>query len=319
FGQLGERLDALLIVADQTLDFDAGNVVARPVDPVGRREQRDRGGNSGQHENGGRHAPKGQLPPYAAAVDDGIGIERHGRGPSVIRAACNAGHSWHGDVEKENPRAHRPGVRFLGPGSAVRHVVLHRCRGRPHSSSFSAPARCLSAAPRMSPSEAPESAEPYCASASFSSATSSALIETPTLWVLRSNWVTRASTFWPTAKRSGRCSPRSRARSARLMKAERSVPTMFTSMPASFTSVTSQVTTEPFFISPAAPLAIGSPCSCLTPSEMRSFSTSTSSTWARTTSPFLYSSITCSPGRFQSRSERWTMPSTSPSRPRNRP
>jgi hypothetical protein len=27
----------------------------------------------------------------------------------------------------------------------------------------------------------------------------------------------------------------------------------------------------------------------------------------------------CSPGRFQSRSERWTMPSTSPSRPRNRP
>ena len=55
------------------------------------------------------------------------------------------------------------------------------------------------------------------------------------------------------------------------------------------------------------------------PSEMRSFSTSTSSTCALTLSPFLYSSITCSPGRFQSRSERWTMPSTSPSRPRNRP
>ncbi len=52
---------------------------------------------------------------------------------------------------------------------------------------------------------------------------------------------------------------------------------------------------------------------------MRSFSTSTSRTWAFTMSPFLYSSITCSPGRFQSRSERWTMPSTSPSRPRNRP
>ena len=38
--------------------------------------------------------------------------------------------------------------------------------------------RALSAAPRMSPSEAPESAEPYCAIASFSSATSSALIDT---------------------------------------------------------------------------------------------------------------------------------------------
>jgi len=52
--------------------------------------------------------------------------------------------------------------------------------------------------------------------ASFSSAISRALMETWTLWVRRSNWVTRASTFWPTAKRSGRCSARSRARSARL-------------------------------------------------------------------------------------------------------
>ncbi len=34
----------------------------------------------------------------------------------------------------------------------------------------------------MSPSVAPESEEPYCAIASFSSATSSALIETVTLW-----------------------------------------------------------------------------------------------------------------------------------------
>src|ERR1700751_3305140 len=41
--------------------------------------------------------------------------------------------------------------------------------------------RCLSAVPRMSPSVAPESEEPYCAMASFSSATSSALIETCTL------------------------------------------------------------------------------------------------------------------------------------------
>ncbi len=67
---------------------------------------------------------------------------------------------------------------------------------------------------------------------------------------------------------------------ARLMKAVNSVPTIFTSRPHSFTSVTSQVTTEPFLMSPAPDSAgaNGSPASCLTPSEMRSFSTSTSRT-----------------------------------------
>ncbi len=54
--------------------------------------------------------------------------------------------------------------------------------------SLSLSARCLRAAPRISPSEAPESEDPYWAMASFSSATSSALIDTATLRVLRSNW-----------------------------------------------------------------------------------------------------------------------------------
>src|SRR5674536_33172 len=49
--------------------------------------------------------------------------------------------------------------------------------------------RCLSAVPRMSPSVAPESEEPYCAMASFSSATSSALIDTCTLRAFLSNWI----------------------------------------------------------------------------------------------------------------------------------
>src|SRR5207253_6674236 len=53
--------------------------------------------------------------------------------------------------------------------------------------------RCLSAVPRISPSVAPESEEPYCAMASFSSATSSALIETCTLRAFLSYWITRAS------------------------------------------------------------------------------------------------------------------------------
>src|SRR5690606_23387518 len=52
----------------------------------------------------------------------------------------------------------------------------------------------LSAAPRMSPSEAPESVEPYWATASFSSAISSALIDTVTRPDFLSSWVMRAST-----------------------------------------------------------------------------------------------------------------------------
>src|SRR3569623_566717 len=56
-------------------------------------------------------------------------------------------------------------------------------------------ARFLSAVPRMSPSVAPESEEPYCAMASFSSATSSALIDTWPLRAFLSHWITRAPTF----------------------------------------------------------------------------------------------------------------------------
>lgn len=54
--------------------------------------------------------------------------------------------------------------------------------GLNYSSPFSSflPPRFLSAAPRMSPSEAPESDDPYCATASFSSAISRALIDTET-------------------------------------------------------------------------------------------------------------------------------------------
>src|SRR5258706_13245667 len=60
------------------------------------------------------------------------------------------------------------------------------------------------AAPRMSPRLAPESDEPYCATASFSSATSRALIERPILRPALSAEVTSASSLLPTPKRSGR-------------------------------------------------------------------------------------------------------------------
>ena len=75
----------------------------------------------------------------------------------------------------------------------------------------------FSAAPRMSPSDAPLSLLPYCATACFSSEICSALIE-KVGFLPRSKPGDLASNFWPTWKRSGRCSSRSRPRSMRLMK-----------------------------------------------------------------------------------------------------
>src|SRR3569833_74328 len=145
----------------------------------------------------------------------------------------------------------------------------------------------LRAAPRMSPRLAPLSEEPYCSPASFSSEISRALMERETLRLALSTLVTRASTFSPLPKRSGRWSLRSRARAARRMK-ERTPPSSSTSMPPSFTSVTVPVTTW-FFLRappPAPALSIGSLYSCLMPRLTRSFSTSMSSTLALTIWPF---------------------------------
>src|SRR5690606_24975180 len=63
--------------------------------------------------------------------------------------------------------------------------------GRGHGAWAQLPPCFFSAAPRISPSDAPESVEPYCATASFSSAISSALIDTVTLRVFLSKAVTR--------------------------------------------------------------------------------------------------------------------------------
>src|SRR6516162_3932671 len=285
---------AILIAPDQARDGQACDVGADAKTIIAVAGQSGRAGNTEHDQDNRRDPPEGELPPHATAINDEIGIKRHGFYPYLRFLSEPFLHRWHA-----------PPVPYSA--SSLSPVSL------------SSPLR-LSAVPRMSPKVAPESDEPYWAIASFSSATSSALIETDTRRERRSNWVTRASTFSPTAKRSGRCSERSRASSERLMKAVNSVPTILTSMPPSFTSVISQVTTAPFFRSPAAGSAAAAPSeSCLIPSEMRSFSTSTSSTCALTLSPFLYSSMTCSPGRFQSRSDKCTMPSTSPSSPRNSP
>src|SRR3546814_3345019 len=103
---------------------------------------------------------------------------------------------------------------------------------------------CFSASPRISPSDAPESEEPYCATACFSSAICNALIE-KLGFLLRSKPITIASTFWPVWKRSGRCSSRSRPRSLRLMKPVAPSSPAWTSRPPSRTSRTVTVTVAP--------------------------------------------------------------------------
>ena len=131
-------------------------------------------------------------------------------------------------------------------------------------------------------------------------------------------WVTTASTMSPAAKRSGRCSLRSRERSARRMNAVTSVPEIFTSMPASFTSTTSQVTVAALLESGGRLDGIGRE---LLDAEADALllGIGLKHLTARTVSPFLYSLIASSPGRCQSRSDRCTIPSISPSRPTNRP
>ena len=117
----------------------------------------------------------------------------------------------------QSPRA--PGSLRVNSDRAGRLAPSHSA----YSSAFS---RFLMAALKMSPSEAPESDEPYCATACFSSAISSALIDTVMRRAALSRLVTAASTLSPTLKRSGRCSERSRDRSERLMKVVMSLSAM---------------------------------------------------------------------------------------------
>ncbi len=126
----------------------------------------------------------------------------------------------------------------------------------------------------------PSRDEPYWATACFSSAICSALIEKFGFFE-RSKPITRASNFWPTWKRSGRCSSRSRPRSVRLMKPVAPSSPTWTSSPPSCTSSTVTVTVSFLLTPPDAAghrrrAALGDPprSSCFMPSEMRSFSTS---------------------------------------------
>ena len=147
----------------------------------------------------------------------------------------------------------------------------------------------------MSPSEAPESEEPNWAIASFSSATSSALIDNVTRRALRSNWVTRASSLSPTEKRSGRWSARVACElGAADEGAEISIDDL--DVDAGILHF-HDLAGHDLTLADLTRIGEGNRRrAALMPSEMRSLSTSTSSTWARTMSPFLNSSMTCSPG-----------------------
>ena len=73
-----ERLDALLIAADQPGDRDARDRAAEaaPVRPPCARHRGDRadGGDDDEHR---QHTPERQFAPHAAAIDDLVRIERH--------------------------------------------------------------------------------------------------------------------------------------------------------------------------------------------------------------------------------------------------
>ena len=73
-----ERRDAILVTADQALHGDAGDIVAARQQPAAG-HQRDACANQrDEHDQQRADAPEGELAPHAAAIDDGIGIERHG-------------------------------------------------------------------------------------------------------------------------------------------------------------------------------------------------------------------------------------------------
>jgi hypothetical protein len=86
-GQTLKRLDAVLVAADQPLYFDAGDISAIRQQPAaghkccGKTDQRD------ERDQQGADTPEGEFAPHTAAIDDSIGIERHGSRSFKMRQA----------------------------------------------------------------------------------------------------------------------------------------------------------------------------------------------------------------------------------------
>src|SRR5580700_1355546 len=80
-GEPVERLHPIAIAADQTFDGDAGDIRAHAGEARAIAAQ-SRHARDGEHDHAdGDDAPERKLPTHAAAVDDQVGIKRHGRAP----------------------------------------------------------------------------------------------------------------------------------------------------------------------------------------------------------------------------------------------
>src|SRR4029077_65500 len=73
FAEAIERLDSIFVAADQALNRNPGDVVARGFrEFAARPRQCDRRGDAPDHEEDRDHAPEGELTPKASAIDDGV-------------------------------------------------------------------------------------------------------------------------------------------------------------------------------------------------------------------------------------------------------
>jgi hypothetical protein len=134
-----EGLDTVVVGAEKTLDGDPRDVAAAAGQLGAGSQQRRTGYRHDDGEQDGKNPPERELAPHSPAVDDDVGIERHGRAPSTTPGTDDSSRQC-----RRMRRRSTAGRRYS------------------FSSSFSgSPLLRLSAAPRMSPSEAPESDEPY--------------------------------------------------------------------------------------------------------------------------------------------------------------
>ncbi len=85
FGQPPQRFDPVAVVADQAGDLDAGDIAAAGEQAPARHQQQGQAADGEQNDHRGGDAPEGQFTPQPAAIDDGIGIERHGKRSSITR------------------------------------------------------------------------------------------------------------------------------------------------------------------------------------------------------------------------------------------
>ena len=78
-------LCTILVAADQARDSQPRDVRAHAERISAVARQRRRAGNADHHQGNSRHPPEAKLPSHAAAVDDEIGIKRHGFFSSLLR------------------------------------------------------------------------------------------------------------------------------------------------------------------------------------------------------------------------------------------